>query len=286
MRTGVPEELQHLDLARGNRGRLSRHDARVVDAFLPQCGPVGVAADAVGRRRGDRRGDRRQQRIVRAAVARDFLDGFRAVFVHAGDCRRQVGCRLGRLLAERRRRGGAALGAGAVAGAVAGGARSRRIPACRRPSAASARQASSRDIAKPHVSECPCRYEARLRMSSGDRRLAMVCMMPFGPGRAGARRVVIQLLRHVAPIAGRAAPEISPAHCRGRSGRGRPCRPECRAPDRRRDRAFRPPASRRGPLPSPVLVRLSKYAPKSAMSSGVKIARIRHHDRDCCACRP
>ncbi len=180
VRAGVPEKLQHLDLPGGDRRRLSRYDPRVVDTFLPQRRPTQRGGGCRGCRGRNRRGDRRQQRVVRAAVSGYVLDGLGTVFIHASELRRQVsrllsGFLLTGGLRSRRRRGGCNTGGRALIRGLLFAASGQRE-----------RQSGAQgQLSKAHGQRRPCKYDARLRMSSGDRRLAMVCMMPFGPvGRA------------------------------------------------------------------------------------------------------
>jgi hypothetical protein len=116
---------------------------------------------------------------VHTAVAGHILDGLGTILVQACDFRRLIGRLLGRLLlrgaATRRygcgRRCRSARGRTLIHGLLLAA-----------PSQGRQRQREAqRRIATAHAQRMPCRYDARLRMSSGDRRLAMVSMMPFGP---------------------------------------------------------------------------------------------------------
>src|ERR1035441_1619630 len=84
MRARVPEEFQHLDLTRGDRRRLRRHEPRVVDALLPQRrrGQAGRRRRRCGWRPPP--GNRGQNRIAGAAVAGRILDGRGSVFIRSG----------------------------------------------------------------------------------------------------------------------------------------------------------------------------------------------------------
>ena len=243
MRAGVPEELQHLDLPRGHGGRLRRHDARVVDALLPQRrrAEVGRARPPASPPRPSRRPPPaagcgcRCRRSLSSTVSEPSSFG-RSTCAAARPLDR--GC-LGR--PPRRRRA-----------PRAGGCGSRQlrparahppIAACRRRRARGSAQQEQRPVASARiVSEVLERRRRRLRMSSADSRLAMVGMMPPGPAGARPRRSHSTASTTYTECWPRRAGKFRRLVAAAGRDRGRPCTPECREPCRRRDRASRRPA--------------------------------------------